>query len=583
MADTRQIELAAISAVNNVFLKTKNMIPNISYNDKTVSFDGNIEIYNGTVCKTNLIDIFPVQVKGRSVKEYSQRIPIQLDDVKNYLIKKKVLFFHVEFLSLDEYKIYYNPMLLYDIDQFIRKCSPKKSMTVDFCEFPTEIDKVVERVTYFSNESKKQNETIQGVNSIEDFKTQKIGDCLEISLPQHNTDICNLLELYDKESIYVYHSDSTNCKHPIDKLGENLHLGLVGETDDPLLIDGKIVQKHCKFSITSQGHTLNISKNIEVVYGKTGNPDDCVHMKCKKFDTGSLNERIFDLEVIIAASENKLYWGDRCLSFIFDENTLERARNDLAYYKRIKALVEKIGIRKEIDFENMTPEDYHALNNLAFCELYDATLAIKKTKDDNIDGNTIIHIGNLNILCHCERIDDANAMIYSIFNDRYSDIEGLACKYYVFQDFGTFDEIDNVNFQTMITELFKHLDSAENIESTNRIVLNLLLFYDKTNDNSALNTSFTIASKLVEISNSILSYKINLYQIKKRQNAISESDLAEIIRLKEETNDINFKWACSILLDSKSEAQLYFKQLSIDQQEEMKDYPIYNLYKLLVQ
>lgn len=65
-------------------------------------------------------------------------------------------------------------------------------------------------------------------------------------------------------------------------------------------------------------------------------------------------------------------------------------------------------------------------------------------------------------------------------------------------------------------------------------------------------------------------------QIKKRLGILEKEGINFLIKMKCENNMENF--GREVLLENKIEAKKIYEQMSESEQQEMKDYPIYNLY-----
>ena len=112
--------------------------------------------------------------------------------------------------------------------------------------------------------------------------------------------------------------------------------------------------------------------------------------------------------------------------------------------------------------------------------------------------------------------------------------------------------------------------------------LRILNLYDKTNDSRFLDVAYLL-NKWVATKQDLVGTNIvilNSLQIKLRQNGfLSDSEKAVLYSL--ELNDMQEKFACSVLLKEKDRASRYFSLMDNEAQEFYKTLPIYNLYNKL--
>ena len=150
----------------------------------------------------------------------------------------------------------------------------------------------------------------------------------------------------------------------------------------------------------------------------------------------------------------------------------------------------------------------------------------------------------------------------------------------------------NIHFETLIDK-YKVLKDEPNILSdANLFVLQLILAADLCTENDLkrnvfLKTSLTFMDWLKNENNysnelSIISLRLNELQIFKRLRSLFQSEIEELIEIadsNESSDDIKFG-AC-VLLDDKIRAINHLNKLSSEDQEFMKDYPIYDLFRTL--
>lgn len=115
--DTIKIENIAINAINNEICKYDVLVGNIEKNDKTISLDGSIDLYETKqLTAESFLGEIPVQVKGKTVKKFSTvsiKHNVKKVDLKNFIQDGKgAIYFVVEVLPSNETKIYYHVFTL---------------------------------------------------------------------------------------------------------------------------------------------------------------------------------------------------------------------------------------------------------------------------------------------------------------------------------------------------------------------------------------------------------------------------------------------------------------------------------------
>ncbi len=115
-----QIELRSIIKLKDILTRNGRLYPDIKDNDKTPSWDGDIYIHKtSSLRKDDILGYTKVQVKGHKVNFILNKnfikYPIDTTDLNNYLASNGVVYFVVHITENDEFKIFYNALLPYDI------------------------------------------------------------------------------------------------------------------------------------------------------------------------------------------------------------------------------------------------------------------------------------------------------------------------------------------------------------------------------------------------------------------------------------------------------------------------------------
>lgn len=150
--DSNKVEQISVSCLVSAIAKCEHLNPVISSNDKTLSWDGYVELYNhGGNKKANFIGKCPIQVKGKTFakKDFkSKTVAYSVDayDLKNYLIDGGVIYFVVGIsrTNLEKYQIYFNSLLPFDIHRIFQKKVGQKTYSIHLEKFPQECKQIEE-------------------------------------------------------------------------------------------------------------------------------------------------------------------------------------------------------------------------------------------------------------------------------------------------------------------------------------------------------------------------------------------------------------------------------------------------------
>lgn len=183
MADTEGVAVAAVRAViaGADYLKGY-----ISDNDKGPSLDGYICGYTKKgYKKENESGRAQVQIKGKECKTsdlLQERIsyPVEVADLKVFKQMRGAIFFVVlyEKGNTDHKRIYYNPLLPYDINDLLKDKEKQKTVTIYLRPFPKGKEMEDTVLTFIEN-SRKQSSLI----SLDGYKNFSLDDIFNSQIP----------------------------------------------------------------------------------------------------------------------------------------------------------------------------------------------------------------------------------------------------------------------------------------------------------------------------------------------------------------------------------------------------------------
>lgn len=269
------------------------------------------------------------------------------------------------------------------------------------------------------------------------------------------------------------------------------------------------------------------------------------------------------------------------IEFKIDSNKEEEEKfnNLLSKYIVIDDFFRKHNISKDINFDNWEDKDF---NKLSF---WIVALEEKKAITLNSSVNLVgsIDIKDIRLSIFARRNKDKKFEIESLWNNNIS-------KKYYFKYSSNLEEIETNNFYLVLnSEAYQSDDinilemqkSFEDMEISdgeyilmNMQVLEILKAYDITKNEILLNYAEYLIDLLLKHDFSNPIYYINYVQILKRQNKISDDNLIKLVEIKEQSDEIEIKLACNILLDNKNEVKALLKTIDSNTLEIFKQYPI---------
>jgi len=573
-ASTRKTEEKAINKINCLIDEISCAISNIEKNDKTITWDGTIDFYNGNVDKKANLDFFiDVQVKGRTrnKKKLENKSQFDLDilDLKNYLIKDGTLLLVVEFKNnSDEYKIYFAPLLPYDIHKYLE--SVKDS----------EIEKVK-------------------------IKTREIKDSVHLETICRNFNIGKNIQKRMKDSAFSENNTllNSNCVSkfniwvhnikdfkPEDLIGTYQYIYTMNDSDDPIAvsyglisdIDVPIENVVTTLDKSIVYNDLSHSKSLEhdlLKFGKAFSVDQ-INNKFNIKICGTLNERIkqlsFSNKII---SEKKFLIGDKEIRLNKD---IEQSKDLLMIErvtKKIKEVLLNHNIEKDINLDLWDNEDYKEFS--IWMNAIDKGINLHLESNDNMIGFKSIKDLKLSIIAIKQ--DDNTHKIESIWNNNHDSkyqfkVTSGDKDYYSNNIFLNLNKeayySDDININEMKNVLSNSELSDDELILLNMQVLEILDVYDDINNVSLLEYAKFLTEILLEKSSNNSIYYINYCQILKRQDGLGTDEISELIKIRDTSTEDEIKLCCSALMGNKSETEIIKRKLDEGTLAMLMSYPI---------
>ena len=570
--DSTDIEKIATNKVEELILKNSEFLsPYINSNDRTPLWDGSIYIYNNNP-KTNgtFEGKIDVQIKGRQVDSFKDNNTYQfnVETLRGYQKEiKGTLLLVVDFISIDNYKIYYCNLLPVDLYQILKDLKEdQKSVSLKLKEINenTALNFKNVCINFYKNSIRQANKKIieeSEFNNIEELN----------------------FEVFAKQSEYEEYLEAADVYTYAKMKGTHEEVATVkGEWKAFSTIKKNIFVNDKKFY--SQYTVMGKDSNelvvgpitIELLSGK-------IHLKLE----GTPKKRIKDLEFIISVLKEQYIMFD-AVKFELPFTDIEMVNKNidiynkqLNYFKKIDKLFKFFNTEFDIDYEQLSDIDLRNLHHLM--NLYDGIFPedMKELQKYYININkykfifVLVFNGNkIYNFYSQEMIDNTLCVIIR---------DGKEIKTSVYSNLLPEEYLNVNNFnEKIILKSFKNIELIDEVlDSINILMLSFLKAYDQSNDRRYLD----LADKLSQIicKNRINDIDlINSKQIKFRKKNLSFNDkkLLNAISEKDEyKNDYHVLCCIDVLLDNTFDFNMHYKSMKKKDKEVFNDWPIYNLIK----
>ncbi len=377
---------------------------------------------------------------------------------------------------------------------------------------------------------------------------------------------------------YIYARDKNNIELPIDVVTFDI---ISTEQLQKVIIGDDEYSCNVELTKSAKGDSIIIENSITIFI--PNNKPSLLNVKFKLSD--DLDERITTLRIIKSIYKYKdVYitnvFSGRCENF--DSIDMNDITERLIYYNKIKKTLSLLNINKKFNMKNITQTDIFLLSALV------KSLVDNENFDDKIQFNNPIGtltISNLKMIVYGYKTKSGKRLVkvpspkelkgYISFEDGTENKYPITiCSILKKKDFIT---IDNLSYAQIYNSTIECGYNSETSGKINEMGLEIISAYDVCQKQELLDTATDIFKWLMANDNQDI-FTINYYQCIKRKQSLSDNDIDVLIHLKDHTNDKISRWGVNLLLDNKNEMDYCWKQLSNQEQEIIKQYPIYNLY-----
>ncbi len=540
----------------------------VGENDKTPSFDGQIVVKkNATDKKADIQGYIDIQVKSTQVEKLTAKetsYQVDVADLRNFLRKDGTMFFVVEIISNTKTRIFYAPLLPYDLNVLINDAQENKNKTKSIKLKKLDVNKLLNicRSFLFEKDNQKGIACITS-NEFKNFENFKF---------PHFSIFKNPVRYLLNNDIYL-RARRKDTKQEVILNKINIQ-EIVEQTNRPVTINGKEYYSFYEIIHTKSGKKIKIGKSITLEMDEKSSVTTSL--------AGSIYDRIHDLEFILSWNENKaMCIGNMPILIEEDESALSEMREVLEYFNNVKTVLERIGLKCDYDFEEFSSKDKEILSILINTIVYkknaiQMTSEVKVSKLKICRDTCAILVINMDGIQEVFNYFDLHKHYVRIVSDNNDNKHKIPCYADVNSSF--MKEISNFKLESC-EECIKKADmDSFASQFAVELFLQMLHYYDSTKNPEHLECCTRTVSFMADQLKNDVSTQINLHQTIKRERALTYEEKEKLRKLSKKRNNKTQTLLCiSILLDNHSDMEYYYEKLTKEEKETFDGWPIRHL------
>lgn len=596
--DTKAIEEKALNYLKTFIEDSERISQYLADNDKEPCWDGHLYLYDGEgKSKEHLQGRVPIQVKGTVVERFKTKkwkFKLERADLQAYLHEPTFFIVCQIKKNSKERKLFYRELLPCTVQKLLKDMGKKESRQTLFHLLPTDLKEFEDKLLVFMNNSRKM---LSFANSdpmtMEDVIKDGIRNFSFVS-PVKPSDRIQLMNYLSTHDTYLYANISKKpyIDFPI--------------ADGPMRFTFKR-QEYCDVRIGDRVFYHGFTNEIKdgFMYVTVGGiltmiipleEKDRVNASVKiKTDSKYLKESIHEAEFVLALDKHKvLSFGDVDIKLgVNDNNLVKELHEKLLCWKDLQMVLDKMHVTKPFDLTAITPNQIHSINILIEALVEGKRIKIKKPENSIL----LFEIANVKLLLWCIVDKNGECAIGDFFDGAinisylYQRKERINASIYSYlQNDNLWSKIDNVDYEGLLPSAIKSVDeNAHCFELLNLDVLAMLSAADTLEIEEPKKRS-TLLEECYKLNDWLLKndlegdrlmvHKCNKMQIIKRQRAFDENEVSEMNQILENDDISNiYKAGFCLLLENKDGFNSYYNQLTDDEKQMLKKYPIWRYAK----
>lgn len=595
-------EQIGTTAVINAVSKTDRLKAFVNSNDKEPSFDGAIYIYDNKIYKKDNLKRVAIQVKGKGVKakpKSSINYPISITDLENFMRNGGVLFFvvYIDKDSGDTKQIYYTSLLPIRIKEILKlNTDDKKSINIKFKSLPKRKEDLVEIFLNFYSQAQKQISFVdKDIPTIDELKDKGVLESLTFSFisADGNNEISNVPKKLNGKDLYLYANVKDNVLPvPIQCYADVDEIQMSCKNDVVISVKGTKYYDGILKTITEEEIYYQMGQSTSLIIPNTDEADnnDKINIKLTIKLKGTLKQRIKDLEFLIAMFKEKAFEMDGIVfSADFPQEELKKLNAEsypmlLEKYKLAQKVLEKLSVKKDVNIDDFTDEDFNKLSSLIEAVENGAPITNVTGELPRIVNYTF---GGIRLTMLCKKVSDGSYKVADFFTEnvdvclKTDNGESLPVSQFSVLKVDDFLSVDNINYDNVVADFKKFTPHQFSVENINFVMLEMLKAYDQRKNDELLKAAKELTRWLLNQTEFLPKEisQINYLQIIRRERELTYQEKQELNNIVANTEDIGYKVGALILLNEFDEAKKLLKELPDERQKEFSEYPVYKFYK----
>ena len=573
-----RIDKIGVAALVDYFCMGGYVNPHIAFDDKIPVWDGTLDIHKSedSLSSADIDFVVDVQVKSSEVKTFENETThkIEVNNLKNYLSRGGTLLAKV-LIRGSERKILFSYLGKIEINKYLDNCTDgQEKITIKFIEAPSDRKELISELRSIHLQGKHNLLSVDELAKRSDYTLHlTVGPMPKNSHPilwmaTHATDV--LVSLPEsKDPFYLeagpsYFSTSHDVSEPVS-------ISTVKYFDSFRFITQK---NGVEFHIGNFFHIIPQGNGISNVTVTPNSTDLITYIKELEFVLGLYKYKEFSLGSLRQNIDGN----------VFDANKICGINEELKFCNRLISLFRLWGINKpQICVRELSEETINLVDQLY--QMYYTKIPIMADEEQIPYRNFVIGKYNIVFLIGFESsgkrcLIDLSLCRTARFTNPTNQEAVFPVIIYLFTK-NIFP--DNFSYSNL-SEILEQCNSTPDLsEIANQSTLFLINAFDKNQDERYINCAMEILNwcythEANEESKNI--YRLNIIQCIKRQtHSISEDDNEFLLGFSTDNPILYF--ASNVLLDDKKRAEIAWKKIPLEEQEEIKNYPIYHLYRNL--
>lgn len=585
----KKIESIAINAVETFFLPSSMVDTFLAKNDREPAWDGHFYLNSSEDGnKEQLLGRVPAQIKGKTMRKFKEMnftYPIEMTDLKAYL-HEGTYYIVVQEKGV-ETMIFYRELTPVLVRSIIRAHKGQKSVNVLMFPFPASYTEAENNLRQFMTDCRQQV-SFADAEPFDFDDVKKMGvHSFSMSKPASRNNIPLLVSITQKP-LYIYANIYDKIKVPI---GDGpVTLTMAKEIKAPISVNGTVYYDHYKSTIENGCMSLSIGAclTVRIQPREDGSSDVKFTFEPNiRFLRNAIHDTKFILDVIAYKQIKIADWEWGSLPDVADKSLVDYWREHLTGWLTLRNTLDLLHVREDLDLSLLKKKDETSIDILIAMIMDRKDLSLKEDKTAVLNMN----LGKLHLWLLVVKLTNGKCRMFNYF-DRSSGLVGsykypdgtfresiysslsakdlLKCSNIYYDDvIPSYQEIVEVNphayeraniFGLYLLDASDHLEGSDTRKEDYLNCAESLFLWLKDNDKGG-------DSEL---------YSINIIQVHKRRNAITEDERILLRNmLNSDNNSGSAKLCAAVLSDDLDSAKDLWTKLDENTRELIMKWPIW--------